>query len=290
MYSTIVNPITGKTINTRGRLGKKILNNYLIHLGRGGGGHKLIKQQQAYGGPGKISATEHEHPIKVLVICSSPIGSTFPGIKIEIAHKISRHFKNHNIKWDYLGGRTKETKFPTDITSKYNVFIFAGCNVLTWLFPGRPVDSITGMVDLTLPDSINVAMDKFSNNLIKYGNKKPIILFVENTGIAIKGSSVSLNTEWNTVSDENDYTGKNENLITMRKKAIRDNDLVEEGVVFFKINENYSTIPWEYIAINDFSSDVRNYRGRYSPIKQIFDTAFTPVPDQINHWVYYEKK
>ena len=33
MYKKIVNPITGKLVNTNGKLGRQILNNYLIQLG-----------------------------------------------------------------------------------------------------------------------------------------------------------------------------------------------------------------------------------------------------------------
>lgn len=265
MYDKIVNPLTGRKVSVNGKIGKRVLNNYLIQIG---GSYQKVTEQDPLVVDEDIEddddlpiAYNIQHivnPIKVLVICSSDRGLDFPRIVEKISEKIIQHFENPNIYWDYLCGE-KGFNFPIDINDKYNAFIFTGCNILSWILPTRPIDPKTGMIDFTEESPINTARDKFTNNLIKYKTKNPIILFTENNKLTL-------------------------HLTDFTKKF--------DSPPFFVLNDQFSTIHWEYLLKNMKNNKLMpdDEESYYRLTTQLFNNLFTVVNDFENKWIYYEKK
>jgi len=277
MYDKIVNPLTGRKVSVNGKIGKRVLNNYLIQIG-GSVQEATIQEPliveedieddddlpMAYNILHIVNPTytpediDTSNPIKVLVICSSDKGRDFPRIKEKLKEKIIQYFETPNINWDYLCGE-KGLNFPIDINDTYNAFIFTGCNMLSWILPTIPIDPTTGMIDITKESPINTARDKFTNNLIKYKTKNPIILFIENTKLTL---------------------------------SLTDFNKVFESTPFYVLSKNFLTIHWEYLRKNMKKNKLmpNDEESYYRLTTQLFNNLFTVVNDFENKWIYYEKK
>jgi hypothetical protein len=108
-------------------------------------------------------------PKTVLVICSDNSGKDFPKDENQIMLK---QLLGDDFIAEFMG------QYPEDLpkNKKFDAVLFAGCNVITWLFK----------------KDYEVGMDSLSKILKQYG----IVIFVENQkyidNIAIKGKSYSL--------------------------------------------------------------------------------------------------
>jgi hypothetical protein len=222
--------------------------------------------------------TKKDEKIKALIICSDDNkkkeGETlerearhsfhdFNRIEDILSKNILEYFGEgeNNIKWSFLsgGGHVAKSSFPQhlDDNDKYNIFVFTGCNFMSWLLPSDEENRNTG-----IQEKFDEIAKKFTNNLVKYKSKNPIIVFVEN----LRFSERRLEKVYKL------YDGN-------------------RHVVPIKLGNDYVTLPWQYLYVNDLmfntvahGSDKKEWKEKFEKIFKKFDE----IPNEEGMW-YYKK-
>ena len=131
--------------------------------------------------------------LKVLVICSDDTpgweanGRDFVRIKNQVERDVKKYFSATDVTYDFLDEDARRNTFPIDIKpeSRYNVFWFAGCNALYWIFNDAQEFWRAALGGIFLAE--------FKKHLVNYYEQSPIIFFTEASGIQRTGPRIYLN-------------------------------------------------------------------------------------------------